>query len=83
MNLSVISRYALRDRRTKSFKEILNFVIIPVLGFISIAALWIETDETSLKAGLTWAAVGVFYLAYKTGGFTRPAPQYNEFDDHK
>ncbi|KAA8731900.1 APC family permease [Acinetobacter qingfengensis] len=81
VNLSVISRYALRDRKTKTFKEILNYVIIPILGFICIAALWIETDETSLKAGLSWAVIGVFYLAYKTGGFTRPVPQHNEFDD--
>ncbi|MFC3901944.1 putrescine:proton symporter, AAT family [Acinetobacter marinus] len=83
VNLSVISRYALRDRRTKTFKELLNYVIIPVLGFTCIAALWIETDENSLKAGMIWAVIGVFYLAYKTGGFTRPAPQYNEFDDQK
>jgi amino acid transporter len=81
VNLSVISRYALRDRKTTTFKEILNYVVIPIFGFICIAALWIETDETSLKAGLIWAVLGVFYLAYRTGGFTRPAPQHNEFDE--
>ena len=32
VNLSVISRYALRDGRTKNFKDIFNFVIIPLLA---------------------------------------------------
>ncbi|GAA5015115.1 APC family permease [Acinetobacter puyangensis] len=81
VNLSVISRYALRDRRTKTPKDIFQYVVIPLLGFMSIFALWLEIEETSLKYGLIWAVLGVGYLAYKTGGFTRPAPQYNEFDD--
>lgn len=81
VNLSVISRYALRDRRVHSFKDILNYVIIPMLGFISIFALWLEVEDTALKYGLWWAMFGILYLAYKTNGFTRQAPQYNEFDD--
>lgn len=52
VNLSVISRYALRDGRTKNFKDILNFVIIPLLGFFSIFAMWLEIEDTALKYGL-------------------------------
>lgn len=81
VNFSVISRYALRDGRNKTFKDIFNFIIIPTLGFISVFLMWLEIDELSLKWGLIWGAIGVAYLAYKTGGFTRPAPQYNEFED--
>ena len=84
VNLSVISRYALRDGRTKNFKDILSFVIIPMLGFLSIFAMWLEIEETALKYGLWWAMFGILYLGYKTKGFKHPAPQHNEFDDtHK
>lgn len=82
VNLSVISRYALRDGRTKNAKEIINFVIIPMLGFLSIFAMWLEIEETALKYGLWWAMFGILYLGYKTKGFKQPAPQHNEFDDH-
>ena len=80
VNLSVISRYALRDGRTKSLKDILNFVVIPLMGFISIFALWLEIEDTSLKYGLWWAMFGVLYLGYKTKGFKYNAPQHNEHE---
>lgn len=81
VNLSVISRYALRDGRTKNAKDIFSFVVIPLLGFISIFAMWLEIEETALKYGLWWAMFGILYLGYKTKGFKHPAPQHNEFDD--
>ncbi|MCH4246321.1 APC family permease [Acinetobacter populi] len=81
VNFSVISRYALRDKQTKSLKDIFNYIVIPTLGFISVFLMWLEIDPTALKVGLAWAAIGIAYLAYKTGGFTRPVPQYNEFED--
>ena len=69
VNLSVISRYALRDGRTKNIKDIFSF------------AMWLEIEETALKFGLWWAMFGILYLGYKTKGFKQPAPQHNEFDD--
>ncbi|EXB46414.1 APC family permease [Acinetobacter sp. 1000160] len=81
VNLSVISRYALRDGRTKNLKDIISFVIIPLLGFISIFAMWLEIEESALKFGLWWAMFGILYLGYKTKGFKYNAPQHNEFDD--
>lgn len=81
VNLSVISRYALRDGRTKNMKDIFSFVMIPMLGFLSIFAMWLEIEETALKYGLWWAMFGILYLGYKTKGFKHPAPQHNEFDD--
>ena len=81
VNLSVISRYALRDGRTKTAKDIFNFVVIPMCGFLCIFAMWLEIEETALKYGLWWAMFGILYLGYKTKGFKHPAPQHNEFDD--
>ncbi|MBU3846487.1 MAG: APC family permease [Candidatus Acinetobacter avistercoris] len=81
VNLSVISRYALRDGRTKNLKDIFSFVVIPLLGFICIFAMWLEIENTALKFGLWWAMFGVLYLGYKTKGFRHPAPQHDEFND--
>jgi amino acid transporter len=81
VNFSVISRYALRDGRNKTPKDILNYIVIPTLGFIAVFLMWLEIEAEALKWGLIWGMIGVAYLAYKTGGFTRPAPQYNEFED--
>lgn len=81
VNLSVIVRYVLRDRQVRSMKEIISYLIIPFFGFVAVFLMWLDVSDVALKWGLSWAVIGVFYLAYKTGGFTRPAPQHNEFDD--
>ncbi|MDH0495931.1 APC family permease [Comamonas aquatica] len=78
VNLSVICSYGFRDGRLKTPKDILNFFVVPLLGFISIGALWLEVEDTSLKAGITWAAVGIIYLAWLTKGFRKAAPQLHE-----
>lgn len=79
VNLSVIARYAVRDKRYHSAKEIFHFIIMPTLGFIAVLLLWLEVDGSSLSAGLIWGGIGVIYLAYKTKGFKHPAPTHNEF----
>ncbi|MFW2176997.1 MULTISPECIES: APC family permease [unclassified Moraxella] len=80
VNLSVIAKYAMRDGRRHSIGEIFSFIIMPLLGFIAVALLWLEVDDHALTAGLIWGALGIVYLAYKTGGFKRPAPVHHEFD---
>ena len=83
VNLSVICSYCFRDGRMKTAKDILNFFIIPLLGFISIGALWLEVEDTSLKAGIAWAALGLVYLAWMTKGFKKPTPQYHHTETDK
>ena len=77
VNLSVICSYGFRDGRLKTPKDIFNFFVIPLLGFISIGALWLEVEDTSLKAGVAWAAIGIVYLAWLTKGFRKSSPQYH------
>ena len=56
----------------------LRYIVLPVAGFVCIVALWLQVEQTSLVSGLLWAAIGLVYLAWKTGGFQRPAPQYTD-----
>lgn len=80
VNLSVLFRYAIKDKRYHTPKDIFTYVVMPILGFLSVLALWLEVEATSLQAGLIWAAIGILYLAYKTKGFSKKAPVYHEFD---
>ncbi|WP_151794325.1 APC family permease, partial [Acinetobacter nosocomialis] len=41
VNFSVISRYALRDGKNKSIKDIINYIIVPTLGFASVLLMWL------------------------------------------
>ena len=78
VNLSVIASYAWRDGRRHTAGDVLRYIVLPVAGFVCIVALWLQVEQTSLVSGLLWAAIGLAYLAWKTGGFQRPAPQYTD-----
>ncbi len=80
VNLSVIFRYALRDKMANSPQNVLRYVIVPLLGFASVFLMWLEVDDATLKVGLAWAAIGFIWLGIKTGGFKKPVPQYKEED---
>lgn len=80
VNISVIAQYAVREKRYRSLGDIIKYVVLPLLGFASVIAMWLEVDTEALQAGLIWGAIGAAYLAYKTGGFKRPAPVHHEFD---
>lgn len=81
VNLAVIAKYAVRDGRYKTPVDFFNYVLMPVLGFLCIVALWINIESEALRAGLIWAAIGLVYLAYITGGFKRSAPVHHEFKE--
>ncbi len=80
VNLSVIFRYAIRDKKINSPKEIFCYVILPALGFVSVFLMWLQVDGRTLGVGLFWAILCFIWLGIKTGGFKKPVPQYKEED---
>ncbi|MDO5651121.1 MAG: APC family permease [Moraxella sp.] len=80
VNISVLFRYVLRDKQYRTGKEIFNYIVIPIAGFISVFLMWLEVDDITLKVGLAWAAIGFIWLGIKTSGFKKPVPQYQEED---
>lgn len=78
VNLSVLAEYVWRQRRWQSLGDVLRYIVTPVLGFISVGAMWLEVEPTSLNSGLIWASIGIAYLAVITSGFRVPAPQYED-----
>lgn len=78
VNLSVIFKYIIKDRRLHNAKDIANYLLTPLFGFITIFVMWLNVESTSLVFGLSWAFIGLVYLAVRTRGFTQPIPQHTQ-----
>ncbi|MFM9277402.1 APC family permease [Paenibacillus jiagnxiensis] len=69
VNLAVIAHYAVRGKMLRNAREILCYLVIPLIGAASMIVLWINLDMHSLILGLCWAALGFICLLYSTKGF--------------
>jgi len=78
VNLSVISQFWIREKRNKTLKEHFQFLVLPLMGALTVGALWVNLEESSMVLGLVWATLGIIYLAFVTRSFRNPVPQYSE-----
>ena len=51
---------------------------MPVLGALTVGALWVNLEASSMTLGLVWATIGLLYLAFVTRSFRQPVPQCSE-----
>jgi amino acid transporter len=78
VNLSVISQFWIREKRNKTLKDHFQYLFLPMCGALTVGALWVNLEESSMVLGLIWAAIGLIYLACVTKSFRNPVPQYDE-----
>ncbi|BDH45264.1 putrescine/spermidine ABC transporter [Salmonella enterica subsp. enterica serovar Choleraesuis] len=78
VNLSVISQFWIREKRNKTLKDHFNYLVLPVCGALTVGALWVNLEESSMVLGLIWGAIGLIYLACVTKSFRNPVPQYED-----
>ncbi|UCB30573.1 APC family permease [Duffyella gerundensis] len=78
VNLSVISQFWIREKRNKTLKDHFQFLVLPLMGALTVGALWVNLEESSMVLGLVWATLGIIYLAFVTRSFRNPVPQYSE-----
>jgi amino acid transporter len=78
VNLSVISQFWIREKRNKTLKDHINYLVLPICGALTVGALWVNLEESSMVLGLIWAAIGLIYLACVTRSFRNPVPQYED-----
>ncbi|MBN3261997.1 APC family permease [Pectobacterium brasiliense] len=78
VNLSVISQFYIRERRNRTVKDTINFLVLPVLGALTVGALWVNLEASSMTLGLVWATIGLLYLTFVTRSFRQPVPQCSE-----
>ncbi|MBU9816544.1 APC family permease [Rahnella sp. C60] len=75
VNLSVISQFYIREKRNRTFKDHVNYLILPVIGALTVGALWLNLESSSMTLGLVWGAIGLGYLAFITKAFRKQPPQ--------
>ena len=78
VNLSVISQFWIREKRNKPLKDHFQYLFLPMCGALTVGALWVNLEESSMVLGLIWAGIGLIYLACVTKSFRNPVPQYDE-----
>ncbi|PPF36992.1 MULTISPECIES: APC family permease [unclassified Pseudoclavibacter] len=79
VNLAVIKHFLI-DQRRRGAAAVLRFGVLPTLGFLLTAWLWLSLSGLALVVGLIWVALGVVWLAVITHGFRRRPPEV-EFDE--
>lgn len=77
VNLSVFNFFYRREGRNKTRKEKFHYLILPLVGAVTVAVLWVNLEATSLTLGLIWAALGLLYLTWLTRRFRQPPPQFD------
>jgi putrescine importer len=70
VNLTVIKHYFIDQGE----KNVLNNLILPVIGFLLTVWLWFNLSWLTLEVGLIWLLVGFIWLLVVTRGFRRPTP---------
>lgn len=78
VNLSVISQFWIREKRNKTLKDHFQYLFLPMCGALTVGALWVNLEESSMVLGLIWAGIGLVYLACVTKSFRNPVPQYED-----
>ena len=70
VNLTVIKHYFVDEGE----KNVLNNLVLPLIGFCLTAWLWTSLSPLALEVGLIWLAIGFVWLLVVTRGFQRPTP---------
>jgi amino acid transporter len=78
VNLSVISQFWIREKRNKTLKDHINYLVLPSCGALTVGALWVNLEQSSMVLGLIWGTIGLVYLACVTKRFRNPVPQYED-----
>ena len=70
VNLTVIKHYFIDQGE----KNVLNNLVLPLIGFVLTVWLWTSLSWLTLEVGLIWLALGFVWLLVVTRGFQRPTP---------
>ncbi|MEH6944709.1 APC family permease [Bacillus sp. JJ722] len=76
VNLSVISHFVIREKKHRTVKGFFNYLVMPAIGALLIAVLWINLETNSLIMGSVWFIIGFCYLLFITKAFRKAPPQY-------
>ncbi|GAA1322142.1 APC family permease [Leucobacter albus] len=78
VNVSVIAWFAIRQKRYKTPKDFLSYVIMPTIGMVLTGVLWANLHFDALLGGIAWTILGFIYLLFLTKGFRKKAASFDE-----
>lgn len=64
VNLSAFNHFWRRKGMNKSWKDHFHYLLMPLVGALTVGVLWVNLESTSLTLGLVWASLGGAYLWY-------------------
>lgn len=70
VNLTVVKHYYFDSDE----RNVLNNLVLPLIGFALTVWLWFNLSALTLWVGLVWLAIGFVWLLAVTRGFQRPTP---------
>jgi len=77
VNLSVYNHFWRRKGLNKTWKDRFHYLLLPIVGAVTVGVLWINLEATSLTLGLIWGALGILYLTWLTRRFRKPPSQFD------
>lgn len=75
VNIAVIVAYYRRLHVEDGPRNVITWVIFPLLGLVFILWLFTHLDPAALTLGSIWLAIGLGWLTWLTGGFRRLPPE--------
>jgi len=73
LHITVIWYYFFKQKE-RSWKGILNYVVLPLIGLIIIAFVWASLNPDAKTLGLIWLGVGLVILSIVSRGFRKVPP---------
>lgn len=77
VNISVFFQFWIRDGKRGGVKNVLRYIVAPLVGLGAVLWFFTKLDVNALVLGTAWVLVGAIYLAILTRGFRRPTPSMN------
>lgn len=68
LNFTVFWYFFIKQKR-RGLHGIINYLIVPFIGFTILAYIWLGFDKITLTFGLSWLAIGIVWGAIKSKGY--------------
>ncbi|MFC0178685.1 APC family permease [Thorsellia kenyensis] len=81
VNVSVIAKFYFAEKQSKTLKDNIKYLLLPLLGIIAVSSLWFSLETRAMYLGLIWAGIGFTYMVFLTAGFSRKMPELHEHLD--
>ncbi|MGN8024993.1 APC family permease [Microbacterium sp. 22242] len=78
VNISVIAWFAVRKGLRRTPRDIVRYIVMPLIGMGLTGLLWVNLSADALIGGTVWTVIGIVYLLVITRGFRRKVASFDE-----